>query len=103
MDRVETGTAAQIKQTLAGRKREGQPPPHLGAHVLNEVIVAARAVVIACHAVEGVLRVMQLRLKVVPGHQASLLHTAAPAPAGAPCRAQAGARRPSSNIEGTGR
>jgi len=37
--------------------------PHLGAHILNEIIVAPRAIVVRRDAVEGFLGVAQLRLR----------------------------------------
>jgi hypothetical protein len=61
-DRIQSGAAAEVDQAAARSKRRIQPAPHLGAHVLDRRIVAARAVVVGGNAVKGLPGVAQLRL-----------------------------------------
>jgi len=61
-DGVEAGAAAEVDQTARGAKRRVEPAPHLGAHLLDQLVVAALAVVIGGNAVERVARVAQSRV-----------------------------------------
>src|SRR5258708_890573 len=62
-DGVEAGAAAQVDQSAASRECGIQQPPHFAAHVLDEVIVAPRTVVVGSDTVKGIPRVTQLRLR----------------------------------------
>src|SRR5207244_9978281 len=53
---VQTCAAPQVDQAGAWSKRGVQPAPHLGAHVLDQAIVAAWPVIVRGDTVEGLLR-----------------------------------------------
>jgi hypothetical protein len=59
-DSVEARAASEVKQPAARRKRAIQPAPHFPAHVLDQRVVAALAVIVSGDAIERFPRFVQV-------------------------------------------